>query len=354
MNALQYRLLISSLLASASLVADAPAATPPAKQPLMPAYTAPVDIRIDRSWDAYFVTNYLYWEALQDNMDLGVVSPATTAAVSIDGDVINNNVRFSSGFQVGLGFGTNYDGWNTELLYTWLQNSHSTSKSLGSSSSDIIFPLWLSPQVLVPPATFASEKWELNLNVLDWTLGRSSLIGRRLTLYPFFGLRAAWIEQSAHVHYKDPTQPPTSFYIGKSRSWAIGPEVGLFSDWLLGAGFKLYGSAEGDILYTRYTSLDSQEGRILADGTTQTRRNVAQSNLNTVRPHSDLEFGVSWGDYFCNNNFHLDMALGYGFQMFWDQNMFRHFEDDQGKASSHSPNGNLYIQGLTASMRFDF
>jgi hypothetical protein len=354
MNALQHSLLISSLLASASLVASEPATPPPAKQPLMPAYTAPVDIRVNRSWDAYFVTNYLYWEALQDNMELGIVSPPTNSTVSIDGDVINNNVQFSSGFQVGLGFGTNYDGWNTELLYTWLQNSHSTSKTLDSSSGEIIFPLWISPQILVPPATFTSEKWELNLNVLDWTLGRSSLIGRRLTLYPFFGLRSAWIDQSAHVHYKDPTSPPGTFYNGTSHSWSIGPEVGLFSDWLLGAGVKLYGSAEGDLLYTRYTSLNTTEGRKLADGSTQVRRAVSQHNVNAVRPHCDLEFGVSWGDYFCSNNFHLDMALGYGFQVFWDQNMFRHFGDDLAKGSSQSPNGNLYIQGLTASMRFDF
>jgi hypothetical protein len=78
--------------------------------------------------------------------------------------------------------------------------------------------------------------------------------------------------------------------------------------------------------------------------------------LNTLRTHLDLEFGIAWGSYFDNNNWHVDLSAGYGFQVFFNQNMFRWFASTYygSVAQSVSPNGNLYMHGLTASARFDF
>ena len=342
----------AALILSGSAFADTSTTPSTTKKQLNAGYTAAAETHLNRAWDAYVTANFIYWEALQDNMELGVVSPPTTSAVTIDGSVINSNAGYKPGFQVGLGFGSNYDGWNTEIEYTWFHSNQHTQKTLGSSSTSVIFPLWLSPQ----GNTFqsASEKWKLELNALDWVLERTSLIGKKLLIKPFFGLRAAWIDQKADVDYLLAATDTTVFYKGKSNSWAIGPEIGLSSRWLLGKGFKLYGDLETDILYTRYTSLDSQEGRELSTGETTIRRDIRQHNLSLLRPHCDLELGLSWGCYFGCRDFHLDLSLGYGFQVFWDQNMFRHFADDVEKASSFSSSGNLYIQGLTASVRFDF
>ena len=54
------------------------------------------------------------------------------------------------------------------------------------------------------------------------------------------------------------------------------------------------------------------------------------------------------------NDYHIDFSAGYGFQVFFNQNMFRHFNDDQMSANSRSPYGNLYIQGLTIAFKLDF
>jgi hypothetical protein len=76
--------------------------------------------------------------------------------------------------------------------------------------------------------------------------------------------------------------------------------------------------------------------------------------VGVVRTHLDLELGLGWGTYFDDNNWHVDLSASYGFQVFFDQNMFRHFEDDVMIGLSSVANGNLYVQGLTATARFDF
>lgn len=347
-----------TLITSSYALADGSDSIPSnPQQPLkvMPTYTSPADVRVNRSWDAYVTANFTYWEALQDNMELGIESTPPTGQTSIVGKLLNNTGEYKPGFQVGLGFGSSYDGWNTELLYTWFNSTTTTHKSVETGTNHILWPLWLSPQ----SSTFrsASEKWKVSLNSLDWILGRTSLIGKRLSLKPFFGLRAAWLNEQAHVNYYNAVNqasPYNLLYSGKSNSWGIGPEIGISSRWLLGNGFKLYGDLETDILYTRYTSLVSKEHKQIGAATATLRRDVSQHDLSALRPHCDVEIGVTWGSYLYDKAMHLELLLGYDFQVFWDQNMFRKFVDDQANASSLSSNGNLYLQGLTASVRFDF
>ncbi|MEN9344302.1 MAG: hypothetical protein RLZZ453_1089 [Chlamydiota bacterium] len=339
-----------SLITCSCLMAD-PAPNPPSSTPT--GYTKPSGFTLaDRPWDVHITTNFTYWEAIQDNMELGIISVPAAPPLLMNGSFINDNVEYKPGFQVELGFNTNYDGWDTALTYTWYKSTHNTSASIDTSSSDVIYASWLSPITSISFQS-ASESWKLQMNIVDWVLGRSSSFGQKLLLRPFLGMRAALIDQHASAEYYNVAAAQTSFYKGKSESWALGPEVGIKAEWKLGAGFRLYSDVEADILYTRYTSLDLQEGRTLA-GVTSIRRQVDQHNLSSLRPHCDLELGFKWGTYFADHTAHIDLALGYGFQIFWSQNMFRKFVDDTATASSFSPNGDLYLQGLTASVRFDF
>jgi hypothetical protein len=111
----------------------------------------------------------------------------------------------------------------------------------------------------------------------------------------------------------------------------------------------MFGDFEGDLTYSRYRS------SLSSDSTSSDQTlSVKQSGIPTVRPHVNLDLGLGWGSYFDNNNWHIDLAASYGFQVFWDQNMFRHFNDDVMQANSIMPNGSLYIQGLNVTARLDF
>lgn len=340
----QTALTLLSLALSSSAFADSDDTTAPVKT-----FTSPAQIQLTHPWSTHITASFLYWQAFEDNTELGIVSTSSSAP---SGSVIDNHNEFKPGFQVAVGFNTNYDGWDTELQYTWYHGREHNTKSIDEDSTDVILPFWLSP---ITSTTFksASNTWKLEMNLVDWVLGRSCALGDYLSARPFFGLRAAFIDQHASADYVHTATPVSWLYKGHSKSWAIGPELGCQSEWSLGSGFRFYGNVEADILYTEYTHLSAEEYRATTGAPSQ-RRNVDQHNLSTIRPHSDLQIGLKWGSYLGHNCCHLDLTLGYGFQVFWHQNMFRKFIDDTARGASFSPNGNLYIQGLTASVRFDF
>jgi len=138
----------------------------------------------------------------------------------------------------------------------------------------------------------------------------------------------------------------------KSNSWAIGPKFALDSNWVIGSGFRLFGNAEADVLYTRYTKLSSDLKNTSVTFVPEVF--TKQSSVGTLRTHIDLVTGLGWGTYIDCNNWYLDFSAGYEFQVFFDQNAFRFFSDNVMHGKSFAPNGNLYLQGRTRTARLDF
>ena len=386
-----------------------------AKNQLMPAYNAPAAIDVRSSWDVYITGSFLYWQAREDNLELGVVSNGlpldaggpfipinlgpTITATTTSGYVANADFSYGPGFKVGIGANCDYDGWDAYAEYTWF---HKTSNSMldltapvmgsdddatcvCSPSTDFIFPTRILPAGLT--LALDSEKafktvmqsWRVKMDFLDLSLARSYYLGTKLSVRPFFGARGAWIRQVLKTEYTNQAvtvpeaiNPPIAtingftvnpaYYntqSGRIRSWGVGPRVGFESNWMLGYGFRLIGDASADVLYTRYdlrnkglihtrflTSLTST-----AVGTGIGR--LVQNHIDMLRPHVDLEMGFGWGSYFDNSNWHVDFLATYGYQVFWDQNMFRNFTQSE-TARSFLPNGNLYVHGMTFTARFDF
>lgn len=320
---------------------------------LMPGYNQCSRIDVRCSWDVFATASFTYWQPVQDNMELGIVWDRTTNPSVFQGNVVNENFDYKPGFKVGLGMNFDHDCWESLVEYTWFRGSHSQSTSLNTDGNDRLFPLWTTP---LSGSFFAgSQKWKLHMDILDWDLARSYYVGTKLTFRPFFAARAAWIRQNMDVDYTNSSIGGGSVLVNKtSHSWGVGPRAGLQTNWMIGDGFRLFGNGAGDILFTQYTKLKTAQKSVTSAGVLSLADSVTQRKLNTVRPHLDLELGLGWGSYFDCNNWHVDFTAGYGFQVFFDQNMFRHFSDDVGIAVSNSPNGNLYMHGLTVTARLDF
>lgn len=323
---------------------------------LMPGYNQCARIDVRCSWDVFATASFTYWQPVQDNMELGIVSDNTVVTDVINGNVVNMDFDYKPGFKVGLGMNFDHDCWDTFVEYTWFRGSHSNTTTLNAAEAPntTLFPMWSAPSSL--SFYSGSQKWKLHMDLLDWQLGREYYVGTKLTYRPFFAARAAWIRQNLDVDYlNDGAVTPVNDFVNKtSNSWAIGPRAGLYTNWMIGDGFRLYGNGAGDILFTQYTKLNSKETVATNAGVVSSFYSVKQRKLNTIRTHLDLELGLGWGSYFDCNNWHVDFTAGYGFQVFFDQNMFRHFTDDVADAVSNTPNGNLYMHGLTATARLDF
>lgn len=319
---------------------------------MMPGYNAPARIDVRGSWDVYATGAFTFWQSMQDNMDLGYVStigvPNTTDAV------VDMDLNYAPGFKVGLGMNFDHDNWDTFIEYTWFRGEHGNATHLDPTNPNVtLVPNWGKPTA----TTYSDgrEHWHLHMDLLDWELARCYFVGTKLSFRPFFAARAAWIRQNMNVVYAESPNfsDIADFSKNTANSWAVGPRAGLYSNWMLGEGVRLFGNAMGDILFTQYTKLRSYNGNTDALGHVTSGTQTIQRNLNCLRTHLETELGFGWESYFDNNNWHIDLSASYGFQVFFNQNMFRKFSDAESR-TSFNPNGDLYVHGLTATARFDF
>ena len=248
----------------------------------------------------FFVSgSFIYWQPIQSNMKLGVVSNSSDPSYLVNGYEAELNFGFKPGFKVGLGMDCNYDNWDTFAEYTWFRGTDRTQVDLNPSDGVVyLLPAFTIPSVVNPRYTFGSEKWRLNLNIIDWDLRKSCSVGATLFLRPFVGLRGAVIDQHVYVEYINTlffsVSSPSTYVTQSSNSWGIGPRTGLSSEWRFGKGWKLRNTAEIDVLYSRY-NLKSKQISTTPFGSTYY---VKEDGAGYLRAHFDLELGLGWGTYF--------------------------------------------------------
>lgn len=324
------------------------------------AFNAPSRVEVKNPCNFFFNGNFIFWSPLQENMELGIVAKTSDPAYlrGGNGNIVRQEADFAPGFQVGVGGNFDYDSWDMFAQYTWLRNTDTVTTSLDADDARILVPFWMKPEAAGPTFFKGKEKWHLALDLVDVELGRSYYTGTKLTFRPFFGFRAAFIRQSVDVDYLNETTGQAhfnTFVDQNTHSWGLGPRGGLGMNWLLGHGIRMYGNGSADILYTQYTTLSYKQHSTTASGAVPagSRLNIQETNQGYLRTHLALDLGFGWGNYFHDDRYHFDLSAGYTFQVFFNQNMFRTYFDDGGFHSA-VPSGDLFIQGLTTSVRFDF
>lgn len=325
---------------------------------------ATANLQMSRCWDLYSEVTFTFWQPLQKNMEVAMINDTTpvpgVSSLSFNADTLQMSSNFKPGFIVALGLVTDHDDWDARLQYTWFRSSQSASKSLDPAGAFYLMPIVAAQTpALISLGTFTSvhSQWHINMDLADLEIGRNTYFGSKLALRPFAALRASWIRQKFETDFVDLLPGQNTFLnnFGRSHCWGLGPRIGLNTNWMLGKGASIYGNAGGDILYTQYTSLFNKSDSTNFVTDVQSFSGFRQNNLGSLRAHIDLELGIAWGSYFACNTWHIDLAAGYIFQAFFDQNMLRNFlEFGPPQAYSVSPTGDLYLQGLTASVRLDY
>jgi hypothetical protein len=314
------------------------------------AYNASARIDVRGSWDLYTTGSFIYWQPREENLELGIANTTSIISpLSIDGRVINMDFHYKPGFKAGIGLFSDRDNWDSYFEYTWFTGHHTTHAKAPTGGQ--ILPFWGHPDNY-PPLNILSAKsrWVLEMTMVDAQLARIYYVGAKLAFRPYFAARAAWIRQNySAVYYQDIIAPYHVTY--SSHSWGLVPKAGLTADWLLGCGFRAIGTADFDILFTRYNLHIKEQD---SGAPSYDAIDLHQRHSFYLRPHSNLELGFGWGSYFDNHNYHFDILGTYGFQVFWNQNMFRFFASENSQGKSFAPNGDLYIHGVNGEMRLDF
>lgn len=339
---------------------------------LMPAYNGASRPLVNCSWDWYVSGSFIYWEAMQENMEVASLltffGPTSTPTATSTDEVLRFDFRYKPGFKLATGYRFGYDHWDLFAEYTWYHtNTMTTSYSASGlfDSADLTFsgPVLLSqfsgnnfPTIGNGVYNFISLSWKLKCDFINLMLARSFYVGKRLTFRPAFGARAAYIRQHTTLVQtsKDASDSvATAFGVlitgsgtyltNKNLSWGYGLRACLEADWLVGAGIRLIGNGAFDLLYTRYNLSNFLQKKTILFGTKTRER-----KLDYLRPHAETEFGFGWGDCFCGGKWYLDLEAVYNLQVFWDQSMFLE------ETTTTLPANDLYLHGMRATIRVDF
>ena len=308
------------------------------------AYNHPAAIDLSGGYDVFVTAAFTYWEIQQEGMKIGSAYQAPiSSGPNGFSDVLFIDEDFKIGFEVGLGVNTHFDDWVLTANYTNFH--HTLTRNQGS------FPFLSTPFILVGSGgggvvfTNSSHRWTFGLDVIDLDMGRSFYQGKRLTVNPFFGLRYQSIGQDYHLSGVT-TLEQTATGSWKTSSWGLGPRFGVDTNWLLGSGFRLIGSASGAVLFTDYSPLRYHEPSTASSYTLNIR------SKDYLREDIEGSLGFGWGMYSKQQRLHIDFTATYDFKIFFNQNMIAWMMNNVNEVDS-SP-GNLYLNGLTVTGRFDF
>jgi hypothetical protein len=328
---------------------------------LKPNYAAGARIEIAKDRDVYVNGSVLYWQAMEENLDLGHLDTSYIPTVPVSFPRIEKTIDFDfqyrPGFKLAAGMNLDRDQWDIFSEYTWYHTG-----DLSTSTNAVNAIIYLSVKdANITNHVYDSAKsvWNLKMDFLDLLLARTYQVGTHLSFRTLYGIRGAWIRQRQTSTFASHTTAHTSGkysygytnqYYNKSISWGVGLKTGLETNWLLGHGIRIFGNGFVDILFTQYDLLLKQKFFETFTGTVDFYdwKTETQKGVQFLRSHLDLELGLGYGFYFSKNERHIDLSAGYGFQVFWDQNMFLEAR------RIHGPQVDLFLQGLTVTGRVDF
>jgi hypothetical protein len=282
----------------------------------------------------YLTAEYLLWRTRQEGMEFATVRKV--------------NFEFNSGFRVGLGVHLPHDFWDIYINYTNFHPEHSHSVQ-GSFYPLFLFEGAIAPDLQGPFVTEARAHWEIDFQNIDVEIGRAYYIAKTLTFRPFIGLKGAWIDQHAKIHYEGGFIPSEQTFRThfKNDFKGAGPLIGIESNWQLGAGFSLFGDLAAALIVGQFEN--RQEQHQINDSEVVNFK----STFNLVSPFLQMVAGVAWDRNFNRDRCHFGLSAGFETQYWWSQNQIEQFTDQNAPIYVREK-GDLAFYGLTLRGRFDF
>ncbi len=342
------------------------------KPPMECGYNAPVLTTSHRNANLYATLSFIYWRASADYLTYGYLNnsfssdPDSVDNFILKGKALEPDFKYKPGFKVGLGYKLHRDRWDLYAEYTRFHQTTHTFKRVAPGGQNLV-PAWLTfveAAFIGEEFQSCSSNWTTNFDILDLELGRSYFCGRHFTLRPSVGLRALWLNQKYNLTYVTLLMENIAKSDNKSDSFGIGPRFALDGRWNFYDGLRIVGDV-GLSLLNVWDRASSHHHVPLFEtfGLTTDETYANKEHLSTLKPILDLSLGLGWGRSFNRDRCAIDLQLTYDYAYFWDQGSIQighpplvvpggPFQVVVGDASSGS--GNLSLQGLTATVRFDF
>jgi len=293
-----------------------------------------------------------------NNVSSGPLSGGQVQGFSTQSD----DWSFGYGLRFNMGFLSNHDKWNLDLSYTYLHFEQDESSTI--SGNGRMLPFWLVPQSFptiasntIEPEQEASAQLKIHYNTLDLSLGKPYHVSRCFAVNPYFGFRAAWIDECYLARYGgsflgdlEATTPEVINGVDAEADndlWGFGLRTGIMTEWKLGRGFFLYGSAAAALLRTKFDVDQS----VAEDDRSYTISHYFKQNI----PNAEIALGFGWSCLFnCQRNRVTIRAL-YEHHHWWNVNQLRRFYDVTiWSANDTVARGDLQLNGVSVRLAFDF
>ncbi|MBA3957848.1 MAG: hypothetical protein H0X51_05585 [Parachlamydiaceae bacterium] len=333
--------------------------------------------------DLYFTAEALILKACEDGLAYGTAvsssSNSATGLTEIETRVKNVHPKWNVGFRLGLGYTLPCDCWGLALYWTHF-NTHAkshfdrnfSSTTVGTTTTTNYFvPAYGNTNFNNGDSSnidFTEARWKLRLDVVDIELGRPVCISQCLTIRPHIGVRAAWINQSyniengVHLITTDAETVVQDIRL-KANYQGVGLRGGLDTQWDLGCGMSLYGTAAASVLYGNF-DVESDNFYTLTAGAATSFDAEQKDDFCACRAVTDASIGLRWRQCLCNDSVALTLQVGWEHHLFFDQNKFEDFVALDGSTTFNPAigevknpqvqRGDLCIKGVTISARLDF
>jgi hypothetical protein len=306
----------------------------------------------------YAFGSFIYWKSQLEKEDVvdKVVGQGPDHFIKIKQKEVD--FKYSPGFKLGVGYNFKRDGWDALFRWTSLHSTKS-HKSLSSNSSvaGLNNTLLFFPLPAVAGFTISGGEvdahWHLHFNTLDFELGRDFFVSRYVTLRPFLGVKADWVEWKFKNEYKNFSNgvaivAPFNTRL-KQDNHGVGPRMGINSRWILSSyNFAIFGNLAGSLLYT-----DLKGKKILDVGASEPPGFETIGHRHELKPVIECLVGLDWS-HCIRQRCNLYLSAGYEAQLWCDQtaaDLYANFSFLNGEIHALQ---SLMFQGLTASMRLDF
>ena len=168
-------------------------------------------------------------------------------------------------------------------------------------------------------------------------------MSRRLTLRPFIGLKFGWIDQHAHVEYKDANGVDNEFkYNLEQDKFGVGIRTGLNTAWFMWNKWSIYGNFAASALYSDFDN--SQKLKFSTPATKSVLLNFKHGH-HEITPVLEFGLGLRFQTDFYDH-YEFLLQAGWEEQVWFNENQFANLTNDRG--------GNMTLQGLTIKAGFSF
>ncbi len=327
----------------------------------------------------YTALDFLYWQGGMDGLEYAFQN--TGSQFDQTGSVEKLHFPWEPAVRLLVGYHLPYDKWwNLDFAFTYFNSTRQDHSQLVfdriNNPGPGLISVWTAPfafgdRMIGARWTDASARWHFTADIFDLMLRHNLCVGSALSIEPAFGLKFALLRQHYKVDYTlgnqvffstgIPQNLISSSISMKGHSLNLGPEFSLASRWQLATHWSLFSTLSASLLGTRFT-MGRDESDYAQNGSGAVFSDfirISQPAFWTLRPQAALQFGLSWANCYSRPNFvlHYSFSLSYEAQYWWKQNMLLRYVDggNQSLLTEVAPTqGDLFLQGLTADIGFDF